>query len=201
MSCERYRRRISDDIDGALGPAAKARLERHIRGCPECRACRAELLALQGRTKDAADPRLPESFWTDFGRRLDARLAEEERSARAQTPWSQAVWGWAAAALLILGVLGGVFLLRRGAVGPDLETALLEDPLGRILDAAGSSPALESQLDRDVQASLDEAVRVAGEESVLPAGNDPYFWESLSEAELRFIESELRAEQAHGGVL
>jgi hypothetical protein len=211
MSCERYRRRISDDIDGALRPDRRAGLERHIDACAKCRAHRAELLALQ-RTTNIADPRLPEPFWTDFHRRLDARLALEVRGPRepartkatrgpARGSWARAPWAWAAAASLILAVLGGVFLLRWGVPDPSLEAVFIDDPLGRILDVAGSNQAFEGEFDRDVQASIDEAVLVPGEESFLPAGNDPFFWESLSEAELEFIESELRAEKTHGGAL
>jgi predicted anti-sigma-YlaC factor YlaD len=59
MDCERMRAAISADLDGEELPVAREVLERHLAGCPACRAYEAAATALNRRVRLSPAPVIP----------------------------------------------------------------------------------------------------------------------------------------------
>lgn len=200
MRCESARRSISDRLDGIPAAGRKARLERHLEGCPSCRAYLRDLETLAGgiRARPSDDP--PPEFWTDFERRLAERMASLQMPSgeRAVTPPRLRKWAWAgAASLVVAAALIYIAFLRTGGA-PETPWLLNGSSLAWILMEADDDPALSIVLDREVRASIDELTGGPGEDFGVPFAADPLFWEGLSEEELQFIASEMEAETDRG---
>ena len=127
--CKTWQGRMIEALYGELGPADKARLERHLNSCPDCAA---EYAALNEslRTMDRRERRDPgPGFWDGYWDRLSRRMlweaTEDGRhpslAARigrifSRLPrWSYQAAG--AAALVLVGILIGIRL-----VGPPDRT-------------------------------------------------------------------------------
>lgn len=196
---------ISDALDEALSGRRAARLARHLEGCAACRRYEREAGLIQAGAGGLADPGLTAGAWADFGRRLEAKVA----AASAQAPTAAgrggsslpgAKWAWAAAASAALLLFAAYLAFLRPGGRREAVPSPFEDSLFQVLGEAGASPELESSLNRAVVASIEESARPAAGEAAVSFGDNPLFWESLSEGELGDIESALRKETKLGGV-
>ncbi|MCX6568749.1 MAG: zf-HC2 domain-containing protein [Candidatus Aminicenantes bacterium] len=199
MRCETIKKWLSDDLDGALSPKRKARLEAHLQECRVCRGYRADLTRLQAEAPSAADR--SQEYWADFERRLESRLAFDEPDREAgRTPLLPGrKLAWAAAGFLILAAAGIYFtVIRRGGT---LETAWIpyEDSLARVLQEAEADPEVENLVNRELLASITDVSPDTEEDYAVPLAADPLFWEGLSEEELEYIAVELERETGNGG--
>jgi hypothetical protein len=168
MSCHDYRDAIAEFVDGALDPASQRELERHVDGCPACRALVADLKTIQAAAFTLDRLELPPHLLPA----LRARLADEPRpSARERLlafPVSRAArlaWLAAAAALLVITTAGILSLTRPAQPHADLAVA---DPAAAPADPVASVQA-ELQLatehyERAIQ-QLEEIAR--GDDSTL----------------------------------
>lgn len=214
MSCGTWKKRISDAQDGALSGKQAVRLERHLRQCVSCRTYRDDLARLGKGAKDLADPGLAPGEWEDFGRRLDSRLAasvppreagggrDDEQGdvrVRARLP---VFWTWARAGVgfLILAFVVTYFAVLRPRRGQEPVFLSFEDSVAQVIGEIGPDPELESSFNRQIVVSISEAAGDESETSAVRFDDNPMFWEGMSEEDLRFIESELRKEQGHGGL-
>jgi hypothetical protein len=109
MSCRDYSEAIAEFVDGALDPARQRDLERHVEGCPSCRALVADLKSIQAAAFTLDRRELPPHILPA----LKARLAQEplpaSRGRLLAFPASRAAmtaWIAAAAALLIVTTAG-----------------------------------------------------------------------------------------------
>ena len=198
MRCQTSRKRISDELDGALPSGRGVRLEAHLRTCRACRVYREDLERIQAGT---GLPEAPAGFWAAFERELEARLAAEEAGRkRVEVPFAAGRrWAWAAAAAL---VLAGVSLwLALPRPGPALTEAWVatDDILDPIVRAVESDPELAGRIDRELQASIEAMSPVEEAEAAGLTAADPLFWESLSDDELRAVVTALEKESGLGG--
>jgi predicted anti-sigma-YlaC factor YlaD len=199
MRCETMKKWLSDDLDGALSPKRKVRLEAHLRECRVCRGYRADLTRLQAEVPSAVD-RSPD-YWADFERGVESRLDFVEPVGEASRapllPGRR--WAWAAAGFLIIAAAGIYFTVIRP--GGTLETAWIpyEDSLARILQEAEADPEVGNLVDRELLASITDVSADPEEEYAVPLAADPLFWEGLSEQELESIAVELEREIGNGG--
>ncbi|HUE88462.1 MAG TPA: zf-HC2 domain-containing protein [Vicinamibacterales bacterium] len=115
MSCHDYREAIAEFVDGALAPARQRELERHVEGCPACRALVADLKTIQAAAFTLDRLELPPHLLAA----VRARLAAEPRpSARGrllafpESRTARTAWLAAAAALLIITTAGIMSLTR-----------------------------------------------------------------------------------------
>jgi hypothetical protein len=106
-------------------------------------------------------------------------------------------WAWAAAAALILAGLGIWYALQRPE--PALTDAWV--PYGDIIDplAAVAGPELEAFVDREIRALVEDAAPAAGAEAAVLPAEDPLFWESLDDEDLRAVITALENESGRGG--
>jgi hypothetical protein len=205
MRCETARRMISDALDGDLSERRVARLERHLSACAACRSYRRRAVLIQESAVGLSDPRLSPADWADFSRRLEARLGSTAASAgeafRTDGPaafrWK---WVWAVATFAALTFVVAYLAFLRPRTTAEPIFVSYEESLARVLGEAGANPELESSFNREIMASIDETVRPAGKEAPVSFGDDPMFWEALTEGELGDIESALRKENGLGGV-
>jgi len=199
MRCVTINKWLSDDLDGALSPKRKSRLEAHLRECRVCRGYRADLTHLHAGAPPVAD-RSPE-YWAAFERRLESKLAfvgPVRELARAPL-FPVRRWALAAAGFLVLAAVGIYFAVNRP--GGTLGTAWVpyEDSLARLLQEAEADPEVENLVNRELLASIAEVAPDPEEDYAFSIATDPLFWEGLSEEELEYIAVELEKETGNGG--
>ena len=125
MNCKEYRDAIAEFVDGTLDPAGQRELERHVEGCPACRALVADLKSIQAAAFTLDRVELPPHLLTS----LRARLAEEPPASRGRLftfPTSlgaRAAWLAAAAALLVITSVG-IFSVARSTAPHGNEQAV-----------------------------------------------------------------------------
>ncbi len=156
MRCRTARKRISDELDGALPSGRGVRLEAHLRTCRACGVYREDLERIQAGTRL---PEAPDGFWAAFERKLDAKLAVVEAGRkRVEVPFAAGRrWAWAAAAALVLaGVSLWLALPRPGPAMIEDAWVAADDILDPIVRAVESDPELAGRIDRELQASIEE---------------------------------------------
>jgi len=143
---------LADCVDGTLSPADERAAERHLEGCPPCRALVADLRTVRA-AAFTLDRRQPPADLLD---RLQARLKAEPAPRSRVLAWPNTRGAWAvwlaAAATLMLSTIIGVMPLSRSARVPatpapntTLEGSALVDSVEADLQAA------ESHYERAIQ--------------------------------------------------
>ena len=87
MNCHHTRRLLDEFVDGELDPSARARVQRHLDGCPACRESLRRLRMVMAEVGDLPVPALPDGFLD----RLTVRLSEDipgwSRHQNVPTGW------------------------------------------------------------------------------------------------------------------
>jgi hypothetical protein len=116
---------LAEALFGELAADDRLRLEEHLAGCPTCAARLGAMRHALQVTASRVPGEPDEAFWTGYVDRLEARMEAERRPDFRQAllrswervsahVWPQPTWvlnGLAAAALLLIGVFAGRFLL------------------------------------------------------------------------------------------
>lgn len=104
LTCDQAARLILDAVDDAIDPESSARLNRHLNGCPTCRAdLDAQMLVRQILAERPADM-LPQGFSERLAGRLDGTPATWYQQANWRA-WSIRLLPIAAALLLAAGLV------------------------------------------------------------------------------------------------
>ena len=199
MRCRAAQNRLLDELDGALDPGRRSRLEAHLRVCPACRAYRGGLARLQAEVRPEAGRSA--EYWAGFEKRLEARLDGEEAGRRAvERPFAgRRRVAWAVAGLALAAVAAAWFGLLRPR--PILIADWPQDEYGLapLLLEAEADPELERAVEREIRASIEEIAPAADADAAALAAADPLFWEGLSEEELGAIAAGLERDNGIGG--
>jgi hypothetical protein len=122
IPCEAYSASIGELTDGTLAPAERARLEAHLDQCAACRALAADLESIRREARNLPRLEPPASLWTRIGEGLRAQgvtdadpgtAAAETGSAPARTGFRIGKTWLAAAAALLIAIVGGAFVIQR----------------------------------------------------------------------------------------
>ncbi len=131
MSCHDYSEAIAEFVDGALDPARQRELERHVEGCPACRALVADLKTIQAAAFTLDRVELPPHLL----RAVRTRLADEPLPAAPgrllgfpASRGAQAAWLAVAAALVMMTTAGMLSLMRPVAPHTDPSAAAQVGP-------------------------------------------------------------------------
>jgi anti-sigma factor RsiW len=115
MNCENLNVALVDLVDGRLDGAAQRDVERHLEGCPACRALVEDMRTIRA-AAFMLDRREPQpATWS----RLQAAIAQEPAAARPETRYRLPVWLAAAAALILATAIGMWPLLNRPPAAHD----------------------------------------------------------------------------------
>jgi anti-sigma factor RsiW len=152
MSCNDYREAIAEFVDGALDPTRQRELERHVEGCPACRALVADLKSIQAAafTLDRAElpphilPRLQERIAQEPVPASRGRLLAFPRSRAAMVAWTAA-----AAALLAVTTVGLFSVLQSGRSNQPHDDAAVQTA------PAGSGDAAVATVEAELRAATE----------------------------------------------
>jgi hypothetical protein len=126
MSCHDYRDAIAEFVDGALDPARQRDLERHVEGCPACRALVADLKSIQAAAFTLDRYELPPHILPNLQARLNEEPMPEARGRLLAFPSSRParmVWLAAAAALVLITTAGVLSLWQSEATHENEQIA------------------------------------------------------------------------------
>jgi anti-sigma factor RsiW len=154
MRCADFSESIADFVDGTLDPTAQRGLERHVEGCPACRALVADLKSIQAGAFTIDRVELPSHLWPAIKARV---AAEPPAAARGRLlswpPTRPGLATWAAAAALVLATGLGIYTIRSS--GPHEDGAAVANDAGDPADVVASVQAelqaAESHYEKAIQ--------------------------------------------------
>jgi anti-sigma factor RsiW len=123
MSCQDYSDAIAEFVDGQLDPARQRELERHVEGCPACRALVADLKTIQAAAFTLDRLELPPHLLPALRTRIAEEPGPPARGRLLAFPASRAArlaWLLAAAALVLTTTVG-MLSLRTPAPSPQAQ--------------------------------------------------------------------------------
>jgi anti-sigma factor RsiW len=155
MSCADFSEALVDFVDGTLDAAGQRALERHVEGCPSCRALVADLKSIQAAAFTIERLELPRHLWPA----VQARVAAEPRPAPgrllAWPPTRTALATWAAAAVLVLATGLGVYTIRSSSSHSETPTAAAPvdsgDPAEVVASVQAELQAAEAHYEKAIQ--------------------------------------------------
>jgi len=122
MKCAKFHKLIGDALDGTIRPRDRARLEDHLRSCPECRELAGDFQKIAAEARALPQDEPADDVWpairANVGRARDNRPAPAFAHPRLQ-------WAWAAGFLFLGAIIGVVVGLRPWKA--DVPTAFAAD--------------------------------------------------------------------------
>lgn len=152
--CRRLAPALVDYADGALTPAARARVEHHLAGCARCAETVAALSEVPAALREPA-PARDDAFWAAQRQRVMQAIDSGERPAPARAPlvgfdWRLALPVAAAAAIALAGYLSLRAPQTPGEVALD---ALPPEDLAALVEVAGGLIGPQQELLLDIHTS------------------------------------------------
>lgn len=194
MTCQKYEKWISDALDGVLSRKKKKILEDHLTRCSDCRAYEERLSWIQGEAWRMEKAKPSPFYWQEFSASLEGKLKALEPESETPRPFRLSwKWAWMGAPVLLALTLSLVFFPRQRPA-PENDIFSYEACLIRLHQEIGDDAKLEEHFNRIILGSLREGLDSAVLEEHSLISEDPFFWESLSEEELKFIEQEIKKE-------
>jgi hypothetical protein len=192
MNCNKFRKWLSDVLDRELTEKKQQLLQRHLEECAPCRSYKESIEKINTESKSLEKPKLASEYWQMFNSRLKTKLLSIEPEEFISKPFlSRWKWAWAAAGSILITTVGLYFLFFQAKATPETYAFSYEDVLSQIYQEIGNNSELENSFNQLILASIQETLQ-----GNLPRNfsDDPYFWESLTEEDLKFLESEIKKE-------
>ncbi len=189
MTCEHYQRLISDDIDGALAGRERRKLQSHLDSCSACREYRIDLAHIQAESGLVKAGTVDPDYLERFAITIETKLRQEKQiTGGTLLKWR---WAWVFAPLALALVLG-IFLFRNGGNGLKHEVFSFEGCLDRVFQEIGGEDEIAADFNRFLSDSLLEGSESAVLEGDIDIWSEPFFWRSLSDQDLKLIETEIK---------
>ncbi len=157
MKCAAAQELISEYMDGALGPVREAKLKAHLESCRDCRELAGDFAAIVRGAKGLLSLEPSSAVWPRIAAGVKDSLQEAPALAREKRSWLGSFWSlaglrYAAAAALILVVVGGLVIWQKpwSTAGPSKDSSI-EFTLAKLQEA-------QSYYEKAIQA-LNAAVR------------------------------------------
>jgi len=195
MECKKIEKWLSDSMDGALKEKKKKKLTVHLEKCNSCRSYARSLEKIQKEIEilEKAGP-TPE-YWKQFNEKLMRGLRSLNPQKRMiPSFFSSWKWVWGGAALVLFIALGLTIFFLQPKRTSEIPIFSFEDSLDEIYLEIGNNHELESLFNSLVLSSLEEILEESHRGLNSDFYEDPLLWESLSEEELEFLESEIKKE-------
>jgi anti-sigma factor RsiW len=138
-------------LDGELDASPRALVDAHLRECAECGAHLVDLSAVDDAARSLPVD-VPQGYFDDFAPRVRARL-EKRTSAR----WRPPVWGWAAAAALLLGVITPLALQQNREASPIAVEPAPESARRKAVVERDAAPGFEDKAGQPTAAAPAQA--------------------------------------------
>jgi len=144
MKCAIAREWISESLDGEIGTKRQAELKAHLEACPDCRALARDFTVIVGQARNLATPEPSPAVWPKVATAVRESLGEAPTVAPGRKGWlgvfwDKAAWRYAAAAALVLVIVGAVAIRRapwRAEAGPAQRNSA-EYTLSKLREAQG----------------------------------------------------------------
>jgi hypothetical protein len=192
MRCRRFRRWLSDDIDGRLPDREKKRLEFHLDVCSACRAYQKDLARLQAECGSIDGEPVGTDYFEKFAAAVETRLRQETvGDRRRRTVVRRWIWVWTSVPVLLALVLGLILLRNRGENVRE-EIFSFEACLERVYQEIGEDDDFAADFSRFLSGSLVDQSEAMVLEDNVDLWKEPFFWRSLNDEDLRLIEEEIK---------
>jgi len=122
MRCRRARKELSAYIDDELAPRVRARIDKHLAGCPECRQRARDLSCLIQSVRSVATVEPSDEFRSATMRRIRAGVKVPRAAVPLRRRWAMA---FAACSAVVLGVAGWVVLSTNRPQPDAIDRSLL----------------------------------------------------------------------------
>jgi anti-sigma factor RsiW len=192
MKCEHYQRWISDDLDGALAAKKRRKLESHLGACSACRSYRQALALIQAEGGALEARPVASDYFEEFTAAIETKLRQEKQAAgRVGSVAPRWKWAWVSAPLALALVLGIIFF-RSGGAGVRNEVFSFEACLDSVFEEIGGDEEIAADFNRFLSVSLLDGGEAVVLEDDIDLWNEPFFWRSLSDEDLRWIEEGIK---------
>jgi hypothetical protein len=167
---------------------------RHLSACPACRAYRRELDRLQVEYRFIETEPTAADYFEKFSAAVETRLRRENMTAGRRGPiplrWR---WAWVPVPLALALVLGIVLFRSRGE---DVREGIFsyEACVERVFQEIGGDDEVAADFSRFLSGSLLDGGEAIALEDDVDLWNEPFFWRSLNDEDLRLIEEEIKKE-------
>ena len=194
MKCEKIERWISDDLDASLAPGKRQKLETHLKACSACREYRRQVRRLQAESEGLEGLQASPERLGVLAAEIMRQLRLERQPERAGSAF-RLTWRWAGLAVpAVLALALGVILWRGRGEAPQDDIFTLEGCFDRVAREIAGDAELAASFNRFLTESLVEEGDPFLPSDDIYIWNEPYFWESLSDDELRLVEEEVKKE-------
>jgi predicted anti-sigma-YlaC factor YlaD len=194
MKCEKIERWISDDLDAALALRKRQELEPHLKACPACREYWSKVRRIQAESKRLEGPEVSLERLEALSAGIMGKLRLESQDKRTGRALSL-TWRWARLAVpAVLALALGVVLFQGRGEAPRDDIFSLEGCFDLVAREIAGDAELAAGFNRFITESLAEEGDPSLPSDDIYIWNEPYFWEGLSDDELRLVEEEVKKE-------
>jgi len=195
MKCKKIEKWLSDNIDGTIGEKQKKKLRVHLEECASCRSYAKSLERIQKGIASLEKTGISPEYWKEFDFRLMRKLRSLEPRKRVIPSFiSRWKWAWSAAAFVLLVAFGLAYFFLQPKRDQEIYIFSFEDSLERIYQEIENNSELENLFNSVILSSIEENLEESKWEMKLDFYEDPLLWESLTEEEIQFFESEIKKE-------
>ena len=192
MKCLEFEQWTSDLVDGELPEAKKIILEKHLLGCPSCRAYQKKMETLHEEVLQLDQASAGLEYFQSFSERLGARLASVRPSKRS-TVFVNLGWRWtyAAAAVAFVTVMM-IFIIsppHRFLQDEGLVVTSYEDAIREIYGSIGEDRELEELFNTLLLTSITQELEVPNRHEDFDYSEKINLLEVLTEEEMMLLKS------------